>query len=387
MHASRPKIYMTLLTGVLITFSLLTQYPLAQAHASRTVESSHGQLSLDSLKSNLHHPWGMAFLNADRVLITERRGRLLAFNLKRSTTRIIRGLPQIIAQGQGGLLDVAIDPQFAKNRWVYLSYTGGSPNAKSTYVGRGKLQNGKLNQFQVIFEATPKIKSQFHFGSRLVFSQEGHLFISLGERGQKPLAQDPTNHAGSMIRIWPDGSIPKDNPFVNKSGYQPAIYSYGHRNMQGASLHPTTGEVWAHEHGPKGGDEINIIRPGRNYGWPKTTYGVDYDDSIISTKTTLPGMSSPIHHWTPSIAPSGMAFVVGPLFHKWRGDLLVGALKDRRLMHLTIRGEAVVQQEPLLEQVAERIRDVKMGPGGAIYLLTDSKNGELLRLTPQPPKS
>ena len=186
-----------------------------------------------------------------------------------------------------------------------------------------------------------------------------------------------------MIRIWADGRIPKDNPFVKKPGYEPEIYSYGHRNMQGAALHPTTGEIWAHEHGPKGGDEINIVRAGRNYGWPKTTYGIDYDNTIISTQTTLPGISSPIHHWTPSIAPSGMAFVSGPLFPKWRGDLLVGALKDRRLMHLTIRGEQVLEQEPLLVGLRERIRDVKIGPDGAIYVLTDSKRGRLLRLSPQ----
>ena len=369
--------------AALFTLCFVTLYFPTGANASRVFPSSHGPLQSTSLKNDLHHPWGMAFMSPNRILITERRGRLLALNLKRGTTRIIGGLPRIAAQGQGGLLDVAVDPNFETNRWVYISYTGGKPQAKSTHVGRGKLQNGKLKQFQVIFKATPLMKSQFHFGSRLVFSKAGHLYISLGERGQKSLAQDPSNHSGSMIRIWADGRIPKDNPFVNKPGYEPEIYSYGHRNMQGAALHPTTGEVWAHEHGPKGGDEINIVRAGRNYGWPKTTYGIDYDNSIISTQTTLPGISSPIHHWTPSIAPSGMTFISGPLFPKWRGDLLVGALKDRRLMHLTIRGEQVLEQEPLLVGLRERIRDVKIGPDGAIYVLTDSKRGRLLRLSPQ----
>ena len=383
MHACTLQKHRTLLKLTLIVFSLLACQQSSSAQAARTVVSSHGILNIENLKNGLHHPWGMAFLNQGRVLITERRGRLLSVNIKQNKTRVIGGLPKIIAQGQGGLLDVAIDPEFKKNRWVYISYTGGSPHSKSTHVGRGKLQNAKLQQFEVIFKATPKMKSQFHFGSRLVFSQKGHLYISLGERGKKSLAQDPSNHSGSMIRLRPDGSIPADNPFLKQRGYQPAIYSYGHRNMQGAALHPTTGEVWAHEHGPKGGDEINIIRPGRNYGWPKTTYGIDYDGTIISTQTTLPGITSPIHHWTPSIAPSGMAFVKGPLFSKWRGDLLVGALKDRRLMHLTIRGEQVLEQEPLLGELAERIRDVEIGPSGAIYLLTDSKNGSLLKLTPQ----
>ncbi|MBT6176819.1 MAG: PQQ-dependent sugar dehydrogenase [Deltaproteobacteria bacterium] len=383
MYLSSEKTNIKLLGTVFITLCCLASQLPSEAAASRVFPSSHGPIQATTLKSDLHHPWGMAFINANRVLITERRGRLLALNLKSKHTQVVRGLPRIIAQGQGGLLDVAIDPQFEKNRWVYISYTGGLPRSKSTHVGRGKLQNGKLNQFQVIFKASPLMKSQFHFGSRLVFSNQGHLYISLGERGQKSLAQDPSNHSGSMIRVWPDGSVPADNPFLKQRGYQPSIFSYGHRNMQGAALHPTTGEVWAHEHGPKGGDEINVIRPGRNYGWPKTTYGIDYDGTIISTQTTLPGITSPIHHWTPSIAPSGMAFVKGPLFSKWRGDLLVGALKDRRLMHLTIRGEQVLEQEPLLGELAERIRDVEIGPSGAIYLLTDSKNGSLLKLTPQ----
>lgn len=356
---------------------------LSQAQ-TQSVASTHGPLKVETIQNNLHHPWGMAFLGPSRVLVTERRGRLHLLNLNKQTKRKITGLPKIIPGGQGGLLDVALDPDFKNNPWVYLSYTGGTTRSKNTRVGRGKLHNGKLHNFQTIFQATPKTGSPHHFGSRLVFSQEGHLYISLGERGQKSLAQDPGNHAGSMIRIWPSGKIPRNNPFVGKQDHRPEIYSYGHRNMQGAALHPQTGDLWTHEHGPKGGDEINIIRPGRNYGWPKTTYGVNYSGTTITKHTTLPGIQSPLHHWTPSIAPSGMAFVGGPLFPKWQGNLLVGSLKFKRLMLLKLRGETVVHQEELLESLGERIRDVEMGPNGAIYVLTDASNGRLIKLTPAP---
>ncbi len=365
-----------------ILSTLLLGSGLSNAQA-RTFPSTHGPLKLETKQNELHHPWGMAFLDSNRVLVTERRGKLLLLNLSKKTRRYIGGLPPIVADGQGGLLDVALDPKFETNRWVYLSYSGGKKRSKSTHVGRGQLKNGKLQNFQVIFRAGPKMSGPHHFGSRLVFSNDGHLFISLGDRGKRELAQDPSNHAGSMIRILPNGKIPKDNPFVNKKGFNPKIYSYGHRNVQGAAKHPTTGVIWAHEHGPRGGDELNIIRPGRNYGWPKATYGKNYSGTTITKNRTLPGIQSPVIHWTPSIAPCGMAFVTGPLFPKWNGDILVGALKHRKLVHLSIRGESVIQQEILLESLGERIRDVEIGPDGAIYLLTDDFNGRLLRLAPQ----
>ena len=370
------------LLSIWILSTLLLGSGLSNAQA-RTFPSTHGPLKLETKQNELHHPWGMAFLDSNRVLVTERRGKLLLLNLSKKTRRYIGGLPPIVADGQGGLLDVALDPNFETNRWVYLSYSGGKKRSKSTHVGRGQLKNGKLQNFQVIFRAGPKMSGPHHFGSRLVFSNDGHLFISLGDRGKRELAQDPSNHAGSMIRILPNGKIPKDNPFVNKKGFNPKIYSYGHRNMQGAAKHPTTGVIWAHEHGPRGGDELNIIRPGRNYGWPKATYGKNYSGTTITKNRTLPGIQSPVIHWTPSIAPCGMAFVTGPLFPKWNGDILVGALKHRKLVHLSIRGESVIQQEILLESLGERIRDVEIGPDGAIYLLTDDFNGRLLRLAPQ----
>lgn len=364
--------------------AVLTMVSATASHA-KTLTSTHGALKLETLRSDLHHPWGMAFLSEHRLLITERRGRLWHLNLKSGEKGEILGLPVIQAKGQGGLLDVALSPSFDKDRRIYLSYTGGTAQRKSTHVGFGTLNGTQLKNFRVIFESRPLISSGYHFGSRLVFDSKGHLFISLGERGKMELAQDPSNHAGAMIRILPDGTIPKSNPFVGRPKFQPEIYSYGHRNMQGAALNPWTGELWAHEHGPRGGDEINIIRPGQNYGWPTVTYGINYDGSEISQFTSKEGLTPPIHHWTPSIAPSGMTFVYGPEFPKWEGNLLVGSLKFRQLRNLSIEGARVVNEEILLGELDERIRDVEIGPGGAIYILTDSKSGKLLRLTRKRP--
>ncbi len=345
------------------------------------INSSHGPLKLDVLHKAFHHPWGMTFVRANELLVTERRGRLWLFNLTTQRKREIVGLPTIRARGQGGLLDVEISPDFDINRRVYISYTGGTSQRKSTHVGYGVLEGTKLKNFRTIFRAKPLNASGLHFGSRLVFNEKGQLFISLGERGTMQLAQDTSNHAGTLVRINVDGSIPKTNPFLGKSKYQPEIFSYGHRNMQGAALNPWTGALWTHEHGPRGGDEINIIQPGKNYGWPLVTYGINYDGSEISPFTSKPGLTPPIYHWTPSIAPSGMTFIYGPEFPQWEGNLLVGSLKFRQLRHLTIKGARVVKEEILLDGLEERIRDVQIGPGGIIYVITDSKSGQLLRLT------
>ena len=365
----------SLVTFVALCFSVFSSTAVAEV-----INSSHGPLKLETHRNDLHHPWGMTFLNQNEVLVTERRGRLWRLNLQQGTKREVTGLPVIQAKGQGGLLDVELSPDFQQNRRVYLSFTGGSKDRKSTHVGFGILRGNRLANFKTVFKARPFIPTGYHFGSRLVFDNKGHLFISLGDRGKMALAQDTSNHAGTMIRIFADGGIPKTNPFIGKSAYQPEIYSYGHRNIQGAALNPWTNELWTHEHGPRGGDELNIIRSGRNYGWPKVTYGINYDGSEISAFTSMTGLTPPIHHWTPSIAPSGMTFVYGPEFPQWEGNLLIGSLKFRQLRNLKVKGARVLNEEILLDQLDERIRDVEIGPGGLIYLLTDSKAGRLMSL-------
>jgi glucose/arabinose dehydrogenase len=288
-----------------------------------------------------------------------------------------------VARGQGGLLDVALHPKFTTNRLVYLSYSGGDSNGIGTEVARGKLVGNRLEDVEVIFRMAPKSKTGHHFGSRLVFDRQGYLYITLGDRGEKSRAQRTGDHAGSVIRLHDDGRVPADNPFVGRQGWQPEKYTLGHRNMQGAARHPESGEVWTHEHGPQGGDEINIIRPGINYGWPVITYGVNY---VIGTQigegTHKAGMAQPLYYWVPSIAPSGMTFYTGDKFPRWRGDLMVGALKDQMLVRLTLNGEKVVSEERLLKNRLGRIRDVSQGPDGYLYLLTDESDGMLVRIEP-----
>ena len=281
------------------------------------------------------------------------------------------------------MLDVALHPRFADNGFVYFSYTARGETGVGTEVARGRLAGNRLEGVQVIFRQHPKGSTGVHFGSRLVFDRDGYLFITLGERGQRERAQKPDDHAGSVIRLHDDGRVPKDNPFAGKPGWKPEKYDLGHRNQQGAALNPQTGQLWTHEHGPQGGDEVNIIRPGVNYGWPVITYGVEY---VIGTKigegTHKDGMAQPIHYWVPSIAPSGMAFYTGDRFPRWRGNLFVGSLKFELLVRLTLDGEKVVKEERMLNGLLGRIRDVRSGPDGYLYLLTDESNGVLARLEP-----
>jgi glucose/arabinose dehydrogenase len=348
-----------------------------QEHAVRVVRVTEG----------LDHPWGLAFLPDGRMLVTERPGRLRIVGKDgRLDPQPVSGLPQIAATGQGGLLDVALHPRFADNGLVYFSFTARGDTGVGTEVARGKLSGNRLEAVQVIFRQAPKGGSGVHFGSRLVFDRDGYLFVTLGERGERERAQKPDDHAGSVIRLHDDGRVPKDNPFVGKPGWKPEKYDLGHRNQQGAALHPQTGLLWTHEHGPQGGDEVNIIRAGVNYGWPVITYGVEY---VIGTKigegTHKAGMAQPIHYWVPSIAPSGMAFYTGDKFPRWRGDLFVGALKDEMLVRLKFDGEKVVREERMLKGLLGRIRDVRSGPDGYLYLLTDESNGVLARLEPAAP--
>ena len=361
----------------LLLFSLA---PLTGAAIQTELE----RIEVEILSDQLAHPWSLAFLPDGRMLVTERPGRLRLFGADgRLDPRPIEGLPPVRGYGQGGLLDVVVHPDFAQNRRVYFSYAEQDPRGYGTAVAHGTLDGHRLNDVKVIFRLQPKTGRTLHFGSRLVFDREGYLFITLGDRGARHRSQDLGDHAGSLIRLHDDGSIPADNPFVGQNDVLPEIYSYGHRNMQGAALNPVSGQVWTHEHGPQGGDEINVPQPGRNYGWPVITYGAEYVTGFsIGEGTHKTGMEQPIHYWVPSIAPSGMAFYSGERFRNWQDDLFVGSLKFRLLVRLRLDGDKVVHEERLLEDELGRIRDVRQGPDGLIYLLTDADNGRLVRLRP-----
>jgi len=364
---------------VFVMFCFLVQLPVNLLIAE---EKTHFRVT--TVVQGLTHPWSMAFLPDDRILITERPGHLRLIEKGRLHPQAISGLPGIAAEGQGGLLDIVLHPDYQKNGWIYFSYSAEDENGIGTEVARARLKGMKLTHLQIIFRVEEKSEGGRHFGARLVFDTKGYLYISVGERGDRPRAQDIDDHAGSIIRLHDDGRVPKDNAFVGKPDAKPEIYSYGHRNPQGMTLHPTTGEVWTHEHGPQGGDEINIIQSGKNYGWPVITYGVNYGwGTKIGEGTHKPGMEQPLYYWDPSIAPSGMSFYNGNKFPQWRGDLFVGSLKFNLLVRLKLKNNKVVKEERLLANKYGRIRDVRNGPGGYLYLLTDDSNGSLLRLEPR----
>jgi len=338
---------------------------------------------LVKLVEGLDHPWSVAFLPDGGMLVTERPGRLRVVHDGKLQPEPVAGVPAVFASGQGGLLEVALHPQFAQNGWVYLSYAEPGEGGASTALARAKLVQGRLEDLRVIFRQDPKTNSSVHFGGRIVFDRAGYLYLTLGERGEKDRAQRPDNHHGSVIRLHDDGRVPADNPFAGKAGWKPEKLDLGHRNQQGAALHPRTGVLWTHEHGPQGGDEVNIIRAGVNYGWPVITYGVNYGiGTKIGEGTHKEGMAQPLYYWVPSIAPSGMAFYTGDKFPKWKGDLFVGSLKFELLVRLKLDGEKVVKEERLIKGAIGRIRDVRAGPDGFLYLLTDESKGVLARLEP-----
>ncbi|HSM41163.1 MAG TPA: PQQ-dependent sugar dehydrogenase [Afifellaceae bacterium] len=369
-----------ILTGMLVAGA----FSAALAPIEHIAAQQNGaDFRLETLAEGLDHPWSLAFLPNGDMLVTERTGYLRVVRNGRLDPEPVAGVPRVATRGQGGLLDVAVDPGFAENRFIYLSYAGADGRSAGTEVVRARFNGDSLSDVQSIFRAEPKTRGGRHFGSRLVIDRDGYLFISLGDRGDHMKeAQNTGSHLGSIIRINRDGTVPQDNPFVGQDGARPEIWSYGHRNVQGMTMHPETGAIWAHEHGPRGGDEVNIIRRGANYGWPAITYGIDYSGAIISDKTSAPGMEQPVVYWVPSIAPSGMAFYDGMAFPQWRGDLFVGALAGRHLRRLEMDGDRVTAQEVLLDDLAERIRDVRSGPDGSLYLLTDSPRGRVLRLAP-----
>ena len=342
----------------------------------------------------LYHPWGLAFLPDGRMLVTERRGQMRIVENGKLLPAAIEGIPKVAEHGQGGLLDVALHPQYVENGWIYWSFNAvDDAGLHGTELARGKLAGSKtaphMTDVQVLFKMRPKYREAHHFGSRIVFDKQRFLYLTLGDRGDSPAkgaahrAQLLDTHAGKSIRLHDDGRVPVDNPFVKTPGTLPEIFTLGNRNMQGGTLHPETGRVWTHEHGPQGGDEINILSAGANYGWPVITYGANYGSGTkIGEGAAKEGMVQPLLYWVPSIAPSGMTFYSGRNFPKWKGNLLVGALVKQLLMRVTLDGERVVAQERLFEGKLGRIRDVREGPDGNIYLLTDSPMGELIRLEP-----
>jgi aldose sugar dehydrogenase len=343
----------------------------------------------EQIAKGLEHPWGLQFLGGGRMLVTERPGRLRVIDASGTLSPPISGLPPVAAIGQGGLLDVVLDPKFAENGLIYWTYAEPRGALRGTSVARGKLildtssgnTTGRLDDVRVIFRQD-SATTDLHFGSRLVFGRDGLLFVALGERNLKAPAQDMSSTHGKIVRIAPDGGVPPTNPFVGRDGIKPEIWSSGHRNIQAAALHPVTGKLWAIEHGPRGGDEINVPLAGKNYGWPVIGYGIDYSGAKIHDATSRPGMEQPVYYWTPSIAPSGMAFYTGNA-PEWAGNLFVGALAGQHVSRLVLDGERVIGEEKLLVDLGERIRDVRMSPDGALYLLTDNPQGRVLRMRPK----
>ena len=361
-----------------------TVFALVSANClSQEFRTERERVRIVTVARGLEHPWGLAFLPDGRMLVTERPGRLRIVARDGSLSAALTGVPAVFAQGQGGLLDVALDRNFAANRTLYLSYAEPDERGNAgTAVARARLGAAGLEDLRVIFRQRPKVRGGLHFGSRVVPARDGNLFVTLGERYQRDRAQDLGAHLGKVIRIKPDGGVPPDNPFVGRGGALPEIWSYGHRNVQGAALHPATGALWTAEHGAQGGDEINRPEAGRNFGWPVITYGRDYSGASIGEGTAKAGMEQPLHYWDPSIAPSGMAFYEGDMFPGWNGNLLIGSLKFQVLSRLELDGSKVVHEERLLRGLNERIRDVRVGPDGLIYLLTDSSDGRVLRVEP-----
>ena len=354
---------------------------------SAVISSEKHTFRIVTLLKGLEYPWSVAFLPDGRMLVTERAGRLrLVGQDLRLDPKHISGLPDVVVTGQGGLFDVVLHPEHAQNGWIYWAYNAPGAGGWGTALARGKLQGSRMTEVQVLFSMQTKTRASQHFGGRIVFDKAGMLYLTLGDRGDKERAQKLDDHAGSVIRLHDDGRVPVDNPFAKRVEALPEKWTLGNRNMQGATLHPKTGELWTHEHGPQGGDEVNVMRSGLNYGWPVITYGVNYGfGTRIGEGQTKPGMVQPVHLWVPSIAPSGMAFVSGSKFPQWTGDLLVGALRDQMLVRLELNGEKVVREERLLQGLVGRIRDVRMGPDGLVYLLTDDAEGALLRLEPVKP--
>ncbi len=355
----------------------------AQAPRSPTPESVEAPVRVETVAGGLEHPWGLAFLPDGRMLVTERPGRLRIVGKDGRLSEPLSGVPRVYARGQGGLLDVALSPRFQEDRLIYLSFSEQGEGGAGTAVARGRLGPRGLEGTEVVWRQEPKVGGPNHWGSRLVFRPDGTLFVTLGDRfAYRERAQDLSVTLGKIVRINPDGSVPRDNPFAGRGGARAEIWSYGHRNVQSATLHPETKRLWTVEHGARGGDELNHPEPGKNYGWPVITYGVDYSGEKIGEGVSKPGMEQPVYYWDPVIAPSGMTFYTGDAHPGWKGSLFIGSLTPGLLVRLTLSGGKVAREERYLGDLEERIRDVRQGPDGLIYLLTDNPKGRVLRLAP-----
>lgn len=352
----------------------------SQTPAVKTVSSERGPLEVQQVATGLSHPWGMDFLPDGRLLVTEREtGKLYLLPAGGGKPQEVPGTPEVIARGQGGMLDVAVHPDFASNGLVYLSYAApGENGTSSTALGRGKLADGRLEGFERIFVQTPWHSGSTHFGNRIVFAPDGGLFLTLGERFAFQPAQDLSGHLGKVVRLNDDGTPFKENPFLDQPGAKPEIWSYGHRNIEAATVHPETGKLWLGEMGPKGGDELNLIERGKNYGWPLVSWGNNYDSSPIPDPPTRPDLTDAVHHWTPVISPCGMLFYTGETFPEWKGDLLIGGLTTRQLVRVRLGDNKVVDEERI--DLGSRIRDVEQAPDGSVYVLTDERDGSVWRL-------
>jgi aldose sugar dehydrogenase len=346
---------------------------------SQNSENNDGTFRVDTISATLSNPWGIAFLPDGRILVTERSGEILIIKDDQLQGEKIQNVPQVYANGQGGLLDITVHPDYESNGWIYLTYAKPIGNAGATTLARTKLDGNAFTSFEELFTAEPAVSSGAHFGSRIAFDGQGYVFISSGERGTKENAQNLGNHLGKIIRLHEDGKVPTDNPFVSTTGAKPEIWSYGHRNPQGLVYDNETGTLWEHEHGPKGGDELNIIVKGKNYGWPAITYGIDYDGTPISDKTSMEGMEQPVTYWVPSIAPCGMAIVTKDKFSQWKNNLLVGALAHQHVARVVIEDGKYKEQQRLLDGVA-RVRAIAESPSGDLYVATEGP-GMLLKIT------
>jgi len=374
-----------------LAIMILISAGMLMSHCNISTEKtdlSDKNLKSETIVSGLNMPWAMAFLPDGRMLVTERGGKLRIVKGNQLDPQEVSGIPKVYYRGQGGLLDIALHPNYKENGWIYISYSSpkkegetGDDNGANTALMRAKLNGYQLTNIEHLYKASPNVRGGVHFGGKILFDNKDYVFLSLGERGQKENAQNLGKAQGKMVRLHDDGKIPTDNPFVTTKDALPEIWSYGHRNPQGLVMHPTNGTIWAHEHGPQGGDELNIVEKGKNYGWPLITYGIDYDNSIISDKTEAPGMEQPVIYWKPSIAPCGMTFVTSNKFKDWNGDLLVGSLKFQNLEHLVVNNNKVVKKEIIFDKIG-RVRDVKQGPDGNIYVVAES-TGTIVKISPK----
>lgn len=372
---------MCMIRPVTPALALALAFAATSGHASE-IKTERATVRATQVAGGLEHPWGFEFLPDARIIVTERPGRVRIVAADGSVSPPLAGVPKVRAQGQGGMLDVAVDPDFAGNARIWLCFSEPDGDGASTALGHGRLDGNTLRDFTVIYSQQPKTSGNLHYGCRIVFDEAGHVFLALGDRFRRDEVQDLSNDFGKVVRLKRDGSIPADNPYADRDGARPGIWSHGHRNIQGAAWHPERRELWTVEHGARGGDEINAPRAGLNYGWPVITYGRDYTFLRIGEGTAKPGMEQPLHHWDPSIAPSGMAFHSGAdlAIPAWRGNLFIGGLKEQRLSRLELDGQRIVHEERIDIAGNQRIRDVVMGPDGHLYVATDAPDGRILRI-------